>query len=157
MTCCAIASPPFSPWCMCTICFQISAIAYDSYNDCNNANIVPMTIAIFLVHHGLLLPRLRHTDCNCTRMNRAAPMSPSIPNRNHVCNFDFCTPVDKKWFMLNYLRKCISLCISAQRTIWLQPPSFSMVTLHFGHSFVLAAIQLDVSESSSHFLIHFFK
>uniref|UniRef100_A0A8W7P959 Uncharacterized protein n=1 Tax=Anopheles coluzzii TaxID=1518534 RepID=A0A8W7P959_ANOCL len=37
-----------------------------------------------------------------------------------------------------------------------RPPSFSIVTLHFGHSFVLAAIQLEVSESSSHFLIHFF-
>lgn len=42
------------------------------------------------------------------------------------------------------------------QTMWLQPPSFSMVTLHFGHSFVLAAIQFDVSESSSHFFIHFF-
>lgn len=41
-------------------------------------------------------------------------------------------------------------------TMWLQPPSFSIVTLHLGHSLVLAAIQLDVSESSSHFLIHFF-
>lgn len=40
-------------------------------------------------------------------------------------------------------------------TIWLQPPSFSIVTLHFGHSFVFAAIQFDVSESSSHFLSHF--
>ncbi|KAJ8975508.1 hypothetical protein NQ317_010623 [Molorchus minor] len=40
-------------------------------------------------------------------------------------------------------------------TMWLQPPSFSMVALHLGHSFVLAAIQLDVSESSSHFFCHF--
>lgn len=42
-------------------------------------------------------------------------------------------------------------------TMWLHPPSFSMVTLHLGHSFVLAAIQFDVSESSSHFLIHFLR
>ena len=72
-------------------------------------------------------------------------------------------------------------------TIWLQPPSFSIVAPeikdkmfiripcehrviwlifklqslkardipHFGHSLVLAEIQFDVSESSSHFLIHF--
>ena len=39
--------------------------------------------------------------------------------------------------------------------MWLQPPSFSMIAPHFGHSLVLAEIQLDVSESSSHFLIHF--
>ena len=39
--------------------------------------------------------------------------------------------------------------------IWLQPPSFSMVALQVGHSLVFADIQLDVSESSSHFLIHF--
>ena len=43
----------------------------------------------------------------------------------------------------------------AQLTMWLHPPSFSMVAPHFGHSLVLADIQLDVSESSSHFLIHF--
>lgn len=41
------------------------------------------------------------------------------------------------------------------QTIWLHPPSFSIVTLHLGHSLVFAAIQLLVSESSSHFLIHF--
>lgn len=40
--------------------------------------------------------------------------------------------------------------------MWLHPPSFSIVTLHFGHSFVLAAIHVDVSESSAHFFIHFF-
>ena len=69
--------------------------------------------------------------------------------------------------------------------MWLQPPSFSIVAPkielnenqinnlinedindldnlshitqlpHFGHSLVLAEIQFDVSESSSHFLIHF--
>lgn len=43
-----------------------------------------------------------------------------------------------------------------RHTMWLQPPSFSIVTWHLGHSFVLAAIQLEVSLSSSHFLIHFF-
>ena len=37
---------------------------------------------------------------------------------------------------------------------WLHPPSFSIVALHFGHSFVLAWIQLYVSESSSHFFFH---
>ncbi len=72
-----------------------------------------------------------------------------------------------------------------RHTMWLQPPSFSIVTWHFGHScdttgrksffrvtrrhreefttsqqayqltFVFAAIQFDVSLSSSHFLIHF--
>jgi hypothetical protein len=42
------------------------------------------------------------------------------------------------------------------QVIWLQPPFFSMVELHFGHSFVFADIQLAVSESSSHFFIHFF-
>lgn len=36
-----------------------------------------------------------------------------------------------------------------QRT-WLQPPSFWIGTKHFGHSFVLAASQFDVSESSLH-------
>jgi hypothetical protein len=40
--------------------------------------------------------------------------------------------------------------------IWLQPPFFSIVETHLGHSFVLAEIQLAVSESSSHFLSHFF-
>lgn len=40
--------------------------------------------------------------------------------------------------------------------MWLQLPSFSIVTWHLGHSFVLAAIQLEVSLSSSHFLIHLF-
>uniref|UniRef100_A0A6B0UUH3 Uncharacterized protein n=1 Tax=Ixodes ricinus TaxID=34613 RepID=A0A6B0UUH3_IXORI len=39
--------------------------------------------------------------------------------------------------------------------MWLQPPSFSIVTLHLGHSLVLAAIQLEVSLSSSHFFCHF--
>ena len=39
--------------------------------------------------------------------------------------------------------------------MWLQPPSFSMVAPHLGHSLVLAEIQLLVSLSSSHFLIHF--
>jgi hypothetical protein len=34
----------------------------------------------------------------------------------------------------------------------LQPPFFSMVEWHFVHSFVLAEIQLLVSESSLHFL-----
>src|SRR5690606_10320108 len=37
----------------------------------------------------------------------------------------------------------------------LQPPFFSMVLLHLGHSLVLAEIQLAVSESSAHFLSHF--
>jgi hypothetical protein len=36
--------------------------------------------------------------------------------------------------------------------MWLQPPFFSIVDAHFGHSFVLAEIQFAVSESSSHFL-----
>ena len=40
--------------------------------------------------------------------------------------------------------------------MWLQPPSFSIVAPHVGHSLVLADIQFEVSESSSHFLIHFF-
>ena len=39
--------------------------------------------------------------------------------------------------------------------MWLQPPFFSMAELHFGQSLVLALIQLQVSESSLHFLIHF--
>ena len=39
--------------------------------------------------------------------------------------------------------------------MWLHPPSFSMVAPHFGHSLVFAEIQLLVSLSSSHFLIHF--
>ena len=39
--------------------------------------------------------------------------------------------------------------------MWLQPPSFSITAPQVGHSLVLAEIQLDVSESSSHFLIHF--
>jgi hypothetical protein len=38
--------------------------------------------------------------------------------------------------------------------MWLQPPFFSIVELHFGHSLVLADIQFAVSESSSHFLTH---
>jgi hypothetical protein len=38
----------------------------------------------------------------------------------------------------------------------LHPPFFSIVEWHLGHSFVLADIQFAVSESSSHFLSHFF-
>lgn len=68
------------------------------------------------------------------------------------------------WFLQTYdeIRKKNTMlnnyhfrCKTKPLTIWLQPPSFSIVTLHFGHSLVLAAIQLDVSESSSHFFIHF--
>jgi hypothetical protein len=40
--------------------------------------------------------------------------------------------------------------------MWLQPPFFSIVEWHLGHSFVLAEIQLAVSESSSHFFNHIF-
>ena len=39
--------------------------------------------------------------------------------------------------------------------MWLQPPFFSIAELHFGQSLVLAEIQLQVSESSLHFLSHF--
>mmetsp|Transcript_26066 Transcript_26066/g.68396 ORF Transcript_26066/g.68396 Transcript_26066/m.68396 type:complete len:201 (+) Transcript_26066:1025-1627(+) len=38
--------------------------------------------------------------------------------------------------------------------MWLQPPFFSIVLRHLGHSFVFAAIQFVVSESSSFFLRH---
>ena len=37
-------------------------------------------------------------------------------------------------------------------TMWLQPPFFSIVAWHLGHSLVLQWIQFDVSLSSSHFL-----
>jgi len=47
-------------------------------------------------------------------------------------------------------------CLHLRQVIWLQPPFFSMVETHFGHSFVFADIQFAVSESSSHFLTHFF-
>jgi hypothetical protein len=40
--------------------------------------------------------------------------------------------------------------------MWLHPPFFSMVELHLGHSLVFAEIQFAVSESSAHFLNHFF-
>jgi hypothetical protein len=40
--------------------------------------------------------------------------------------------------------------------MWLQPPFFSIVEPHLGHSFVFAEIQFAVSESSSHFFSHFF-
>ena len=42
-----------------------------------------------------------------------------------------------------------------RQVMWLQPPFFSMVELHLGHSLVLAEIQLAVSESSAHFFSHF--
>jgi hypothetical protein len=38
--------------------------------------------------------------------------------------------------------------------IWLQPPFFSMVAWHLGHSLVFALIQLAVSLSSAHFFNH---
>jgi hypothetical protein len=47
-------------------------------------------------------------------------------------------------------------CRHFLHVMWLQPPFFSMVELHLGHSFVFADIQLAVSESSSHFLSHLF-
>jgi hypothetical protein len=43
-----------------------------------------------------------------------------------------------------------------RHVMWLQPPFFSIVELHLGHSFVLADIQFAVSLSSSHFFNHFF-
>jgi hypothetical protein len=43
-----------------------------------------------------------------------------------------------------------------RHVMWLHPPFFSIVEPHLGHSFVLADIQLAVSESSSHFFNHFF-
>ena len=41
------------------------------------------------VPHG---PHPRRTGCSCTRTNRAVPKIQDIPNRSHVCNFDFCIP-----------------------------------------------------------------
>lgn len=45
-------------------------------------------------------------------------------------------------------------CLHELQTMWLQPPLFSIVLWHLGHSLVLADIQLDVSESSAFFLSH---
>ena len=47
-------------------------------------------------------------------------------------------------------------CLHLRQVMWLQPPFFSIVLLHLGHSLVLAEIQLAVSESSAHFLSHLF-
>ena len=94
MTCYAVASPPSSPWCNCTICVRTSVIAYGSCTDCSNADIWPTMSVASPAHLLLLWPHPRHIDCNCTMMNRAVPMSPNTPNKSHVCNFDFCKPCD---------------------------------------------------------------
>ena len=41
------------------------------------------------------------------------------------------------------------LQLALVQVMWLQPPFFSIVARHFGHSLVLAAIQFDVSLSSA--------
>jgi hypothetical protein len=43
-----------------------------------------------------------------------------------------------------------------RQVMWLQPPFFSIVELHLGHSLVLAEIQFAVSLSSAHFFSHLF-
>lgn len=128
---------------------------------------LPAKIVIFPEHRVRLLPHLRRIDYSYTMKSHAAPRIPNIPSKNHVCNFDFCTPVNANEIHLKCrYQNLISLSCNCQVnatlkiqlfTIWLQPPSFSIVTLHLGHSLVLAAIQFDVSESSSHFLIHFLR
>lgn len=115
------------------------------------------TTVIFPEHHVQPSLRPHHIDCNYTMTSRGVPTIPSKPNRNRVCSFDFCTPVYPMTHHYEYNRKSIKWHLCVLFTMWLHPPSFSMVTLHFGHSFVLAAIQFDVSESSSHFLIHFLR
>lgn len=120
----------------------------------------PTMTEVSLGHRELPSPHLHRIDCNCTKKIRAVPMSLSTPNKSGVCNFDFYIPANEneQKYSIKIGCWCWSfLYCAGTLTIWLQPPSFSIVTLHFGHSFVFAAIQLDVSESSSHFLIHFFK
>lgn len=57
---------------------------------------VPTMIAISLERRELPSLHPRRIDCNCTKMNRAVPMSPGTPNRSGVCNFDFYTPANAK-------------------------------------------------------------
>lgn len=178
MTCYAVASLPFSPWCNCTICARTSTTACDSYTDCSNASIwkmkfsrwvthtrdircllpfakqtLPKRNVIFLEHLVQLSPRLRHTDYNYTKMIHVVPKILQMINlhRKLLVAQEYCLNSPKQ----TQQKSCLQFWFL--HTMWLQPPSFSMVTLHFGHSFVFAAIQFDVSESSSHFLIHFFK
>jgi len=62
-------------------------------------------------------------------------------------------PTRLKFFVMKFLKK-FGVQTWFRHITWLHPPSFSIVALHFGHSFVLAWIQLYVSESSSHFFFH---
>lgn len=109
-----------------------------------------MKILISLGHREQPWPHPHHTDCSYTRKSHEVPRSLNRPSKSRAYSFDFCRPTNK--IILNKLNS--KQTIKSWQTMWLHPPSFSMVTLHLGHSFVLAAIQLDVSESSSHFLIH---
>jgi hypothetical protein len=57
------------------------------------------------------------------------------------------------WLELGYrIGKCVS--INFEKNSYLQPPFFSIVLWHCGHSLVLDLIQLAVSLSSRHFLSH---
>lgn len=152
-------------------------IAYDSHTDCNSADSCNRfqinSFLIFIFHFEFLLP-CQWSSWLFLRINlfiillilitfvsrdpmelQCTQTKPTKVEFTIVIGTMLCGSIEVKE---NYnCQNSLNLFYNYYLTIWLQPPFFSILTWHFGHSFVLAATQFAVSESSLHFLIHFFK
>lgn len=91
-------------------------------------------------------------------MNHVVPRVLNKPNKTQLYSSDFCRPCDCSLHPSLSLH-CILDIPEKVGEIRSGTMRHTMVALTYGtfSTFVLAAIQLDVSESSSHFFIHFFK
>lgn len=98
------------------------------------------------------------TASSCTTPCRARSTGPCRPSRIPTCTSCKSCAAKVTWEIRDFSPVGDGLCRPARRSLLqagcgltLHPPFFSIVEWHFVHSFVLAEIQLLVSESSLHF------
>ena len=134
MTCCAVASLPSSPWRWNSACAQDATTAYGSCNDCNRRDNAAKRISIALGSREQRELRPHRIDCNCTY--KEISKETKWENVLYTIMFGTCHDVPCGSHGPKQTQQNSVLQWEFLQTMWLQPPSFSIVALHLGHSYI---------------------